>query len=166
MSLNIYGGRVKRQNTLTLTSVICLRAIALLVGFVVLNQPLVSAKVVSQRTIKKLETNDDTEKKLIKKVTRFIKKTIKNATGTPYFVSCRYTIKNNEPVAASTEIRYAEYRKPSESTLVEYKATDGTHDRVVDFVFKPSSPKTLAVVERDPVKITRRLAAKKIAIDL
>ncbi|MBM3886637.1 hypothetical protein FJ364_01790 [Candidatus Dependentiae bacterium] len=105
------------------------------------------------------------ENKLIKKAVRVIKKTIKRAKGTPCLISCQYKIKNNKPVSASTEVRYLDYRKQADQHSIEFAAVDGELDRIVEFVYKPNQ-KTLAVVERDPTNMGRRLTRKKVSLDL
>lgn len=171
MSFKTRGGHVKRQTSLTiLRSLMALRALVL-TSCILTIVPAAFAvdKTAGVEQIESVQTPDKDEKsenQLMKKAMRVIKKTIKRANGTPYFISCRYKIKNNKPVAASTEVRYLDYRKKSDSRSVEFEQFDGKIDRVVEFVYKPNSPKTLAVVHRDPVNLMRRLASKKISLDL
>lgn len=110
----------------------------------------------------------DVDHKLFAKALRVIKKAIKRAesAGTPYRVSCRYDLKDNKPVAAATEVHYSDYRKKADSQSVEFSKIEGKADRVVEFLYKPNS-RTLAVLDRDPSRPSRRLATRKtIQIDI
>lgn len=113
-------------------------------------------------------TQAKNEKLLFSKALRVIKRTFRRAkaSGTPYFISCQYKIKDNKPVAASTEVRFLDYRKEAELRSVEITPVDGKLDRVVEFVYKPKNG-TLAVVDRDPENLSKRLATRKqVGIDI
>lgn len=107
------------------------------------------------------------EKLLYKNALRVIKKAEKRAriSGTPYRISCQYKIKDDKTVSASTEVHYADYRKKSDSQSIEFAPVDGKLDRVVEFVYKPNSG-VLAVVDRDPAKLSKRLATRRLQIDI
>jgi hypothetical protein len=171
MSLKTPGGHVKRQTSLTkLRSFMALRALIFSSSILTIVPTVFAVDatpgVEQIKSVKTLNKDEKSENQLMKKAMRVIKKTIKRANGTPYFISCRYKIKDNKPVAASTEVRYLDYRKKSDSRSVELEQFDGKVDRIVDFVYKPNLPKTLAVVHRDPINLMRRLASKKISLDL
>ena len=161
---------MKRQTSLALRSLVALRTLVLTTSMVTLVPTAFAAKPVTRvEQNETVQTRDEkSENRLIKKAMRVINRTIKNkrAHGTPCFVSCRYKIKDNKPVAASTEVRYLDYRKQSDQHAIEFAPVEGKLDRVVEFVYKPNSPKTLAVVDRDPVNPSRRLGTKKVSLDL
>lgn len=102
------------------------------------------------------------EKTLLPKAMKTIKKVMRRATqgGTPYFVSCKYTLKEDKTVAAKTEVRYLDYRKEADRKLVQITPLEGTPDGLVEFVYKPKS-ETLTVVYRDPKNPSKRLATQK-----
>ena len=99
---------------------------------------------------------------LLKTAVSSIKKTIKQAKGTPYFVSCAYKIKNNKPVSALTEIHYLDYRKKPDAYSVDFVSASGVAlDRVVKFVYKPKT-NVLSVVDLDADN--RHLATRKVSL--
>lgn len=171
ISFKTCGGFVKRQTSMAIPGLMSFKVLVMaFCGLSVVSVALAdrsaignSAEVVSQPEGEKNDQKQDI--KLLNRAVRVIRQTMKRAHGTPYFVSCQYKIKDNKPVAASTEVHYTDYRKKSDARSVEFTRVDGRPDRVVDFVYKPNS-KTLAVVERDPVRQGRRLATRRVSLDI
>ncbi len=90
---------------------------------------------------------------------------MKKATGTPYMVSCQCKVKNDKAITAHTEVHYTDYRKKCDvDSSVEY-STDVLPQRVVEFVYKPNNG-TLAVVEKDPENLYRRIATHRMKVSI
>jgi hypothetical protein len=161
---------VKRQTSLTMRSLMLLRAVVITSCGLTLVPAVFAGDVATVATTTAIapveQTKDEkSETRLLNKAVRVIQRTMKRANGKPYFVTCQYKIKDNKPVAASTEVHYLDYRKKSDARSVEFTRIDGKLDRVVEFVYKPNN-KTLAVVERDPINNARRLTTRRVSLDI
>ena len=152
---------MKRQTSLFFNNR-WLLTVALSSTAVITCQATTSLSIANEVEIKDSQVATATDKKLLNKALQVIQKTMNRAktTGTPYLVSCRYKIKGDKPVAASTEVRYSDYRKTSDSRSVEISPFEGKIDRVVDFTYKPKSQR-LAVVDRDPENLAKCLVNSK-----
>lgn len=149
---------MKRQ-----TSFFSFRAFVISVGLITFTSAAFTVDVPKETRKEQVAGEIKSEKQLYNNALRMIRKTAKRArtSGTPYRISCQYKIKDNKPVSASTEVHYADYRKKSDSQSVDFVPVDGKLDRVVEFVYKPNSG-TLAIFDRDPEKLSKRLATSKV----
>ena len=85
------------------------------------------------------------EKKLIAKAKDIIADELNHAQGTPYLVLCEFDKHGNNMVAASTEIRYTEYRKePTVHTLAAHRPRSSQRIKVV---YRPQAD-SYSIVDR------------------
>jgi hypothetical protein len=85
------------------------------------------------------------EKKLIEKAKDIIANELNTAQGTPYLVLCEFDRHGNNMIAASTEIRYTEYRKePTVHTLAAHRPRSS---QCIKVIYRPLDDK-YSIVDR------------------
>lgn len=156
-----HGGYVIRQTSNILRNHVLLKA--LVVSACMATTSIYAVANPEKNPVPTAPSTKKSEDLLLKRAISHIRRTIKRSTGTPYFITCQYKIKDNKAVSATTEVHYADYRKESDESSVEFAPTNGKLDRVVKFVYKPKT-NTLAVVDLDAQ--SRHLATRKVSLAL
>lgn len=151
---------MKRQ-----TSFMSFKVVVMSCAAVVLMPAVLADETVQEMRKEQIICEIKSEAQLYNKALRALKRAFSRAkaSGTPYYVSCKYSIKDNKAISASTEVHYADYRKKSDLQSVEFSPAQGKLDRVVEFVYKPKS-ETLAVIDRDPINVSKRISTRKVKI--